>query len=225
MNASPIKKAFVLAAITLTLAGLIFGALVYIALNVPEDQLMREPVKNAHSGFMPPDAEIPAGMIFIREYTSTNQDIAEDYTDPQDALSQLNGFERQDGLSHIFASKDRCTRSGPRYLSLYIDSTSSRDSTRRYMQVVKAENQRYTDTLINTKIGDEGYQLVTTTSNYCSDTEQEIVALIAFRRDRYMVTVSLSGVESAFEPQDLFDLLLPIAKGFDQRLAQTLPSP
>lgn len=220
MNPSPVKKAFRFAALLVALAAILFGALVYIALNVPEDKLVREEVKNAHKAFVEEVSPLPAGLIFIREYASSNQELSVDYSDPQDALVKLNTFERQEGYSRIFAAKDRCTRTGPRYMTLYIDSTNRVEQAGQYYQYVKAENALYTQEMTALEMGDEAYRVFSSMANYCSDSEQEVAAVVAFRRGRYLVTLSLSGAETAYQPEALLEMLLPIAAEIDQRLAQ-----
>lgn len=216
------KKAALYAFGSIAISLLAGIALVLVALYVPYNRLVHYGSYDDTplASFLPAYGQMPADLVLVRESIDANEDIAQNYDDPDQIQRRLNEeFKRQEGFSRVYVAKNRCQTDGPRMVMLNIVAHQDAAGAERYLNFIKQRNTNEGLQAEDFDLGKNGYVLFRPSESYCSSAETEIAVELAWTRENYLLTVSLSAVEGEYTRDDMIAFLYTMAQLIEQRLS------
>lgn len=218
---SPLLKALRLAALFISLSLVGFVLLGFVALNVPEDWLLRNPESSKVSAWLPPKGDIPAGLILIGEYITTNADVADNYPDRQTMLDRLETWGREESYVKEYMPPERCTQTGPRSIRVSIILHKENAGAQAYLEWLGQKDRDQGYQVQSMEVGEGGYQSWNSQESRCGNGESEQTLEILFRRGHALGGVYLRAANGNLE-EDLFAVALRLAQILDTRIASEI---
>lgn len=219
MTGNPLWKTTRLSLLYCAIALIGFIILGWVALNIPENMLLRQSEKKESplKQWMLPSSDIPSDMILISRQTNSNKDIAKQYSDQDEMLKRLSSFGREDGYSQDYASKDRCRVTGPRSIHIALVLHKDGNGVQQYLQWI-VNTKLEAEKLQQIDIGDGGFVTYIRQEGFCFEKYSERVVDVSFRRNKVMGTVSVSGSAQKNQDQELSVLAERLAKNLDSQI-------
>lgn len=218
MNKTPMKKAALYASGSIAITLLAGIALVLVALYVPYDRLLhyKSNDDSALETFLPPTTDMPAEMLLVRKIVSTNEDVARNYDNAEEMQRRLEEeFERVEGFSQRYVSKDRCRLLGPRSLMFSIVEHKSGAGAMRYLAFVKEKDIHQDAKVENYDLGQSGYTAFRLLESYCSNAKTETYAEITWTQENYLITVSMTAAADHNSHEEMIAFLASMTKAIE----------
>lgn len=209
------------AALYLTIAGLGFLLLGFIAIYCPENFLLRHTDSSTVKNWLPGKDDIPPGMVLIDRYTTTNEQVAESYPNRDEVLHLVESWGREESYTHVYLSRDRCTTVGPRLIRFSIILHKDEAGAQQYLEWLRERDLARATKYEKLDIGDGGYQFWMDDESSCYDKSVKTIEVV-FCRNNAQGVVAISGTTG--QDDQLLEAAMRLAKILDENIQKNTAS-